>query len=194
MAGSASHQKAMGGISPARPTSPRQKARITTSELRRRGNSELASAQLPPYQSPTGWICDQTLSVARRYILTFAQNTRFLLCARSRRSRRAAHIPARHDNLCYRARDARGTEARGRNHVLAIDFSNGFVPRQPGGFAPITDILRSHRFCSKVPSRKCCFQTAKQHSRPKAPPKSNLMIVDQVATNGSFDFRQNRRQ
>ena len=41
-----------------------------------RGNSELASAQLPPYQSPTGWICRQTLSVARRDILTFAQNTR----------------------------------------------------------------------------------------------------------------------
>jgi len=65
MAGSASYQKAMGGISPARPTSPRQKARITTSELRRRGNSELASAQLPlsrrldgfvakPYQSRDG--------------------------------------------------------------------------------------------------------------------------------------------
>jgi len=59
------YQKAMGGISPARPTSPRQKARITTSELRRRGNSELASAQLPlsrrldgfvakPYQSRDG--------------------------------------------------------------------------------------------------------------------------------------------
>ena len=86
MAGSASYQKAMGGISPARPTSPRQKARITTSELRRRGNSELASAQLPTYQSPTGWICDQTLSAARRDILTFAQNTRCQLCANSGRS------------------------------------------------------------------------------------------------------------
>ena len=100
MAGSASYQKAMGGISPARPTSPRQKARITTSELRRRGNSELASAQLPPYQSPTGWICGQTLLVARRVILTFAQNTRCLLCANSSRSSESkattlAHGPQR---------------------------------------------------------------------------------------------------
>ena len=81
MAGSASYQKAM-----ARPTSQRQKARVTTSEHQTRGNSELASAQLPPYQSPTGWICRQTLSVARRDILTFAQNTRCPLCARSRPS------------------------------------------------------------------------------------------------------------
>ena len=100
MAGSASYQKAMGGISPARPTSPRQKARITTQrtpETWKFRTGQCATTSL----SVADWmdLWPNLISRATGY-LDVAQNTRCLLCANSSRSSESkattlAHGPQR---------------------------------------------------------------------------------------------------